>query len=289
MRVARVRPRRGCGAVGSATRSHRVGQGFDSPQLHFQASRPPSPRCAGGRRVSGGGRSRTDLRVAHTLRWGGRPVLCEPARAAHTPAGRPSGAVATRACCTRSSGAGPPPWQQWRVAGVWRQDGAVRSSVRLWLRWQQWRVAGVWRQDGAVRSPRSGRPAAGLAQARRRAGPGTTGRGAAGVCGTLRSVVNRSRWRRECARRAQVWGGPSAVGAGVCARRAGPVRTGRWDGESVCVASRFSENRTPCRPDCVRGAQVHTEPSARPRRMGRWDDVTSPDGPVRGAPSAETR
>ena len=33
--VARVGSRtRGCGAVGSATRSHRVGQGFDSPQLH---------------------------------------------------------------------------------------------------------------------------------------------------------------------------------------------------------------------------------------------------------------
>ena len=28
------RGHRGCGAVGSATRSHRVGQGFDSPQLH---------------------------------------------------------------------------------------------------------------------------------------------------------------------------------------------------------------------------------------------------------------
>ena len=30
------RGHRGCGAVGSATRSHRVGQGFDSPQLHLK-------------------------------------------------------------------------------------------------------------------------------------------------------------------------------------------------------------------------------------------------------------
>ena len=41
---------RGCGAVGSATRSHRVGQGFDSPQLH-PTSHMHTPTCVRGRGV----------------------------------------------------------------------------------------------------------------------------------------------------------------------------------------------------------------------------------------------
>src|SRR5690606_6957390 len=34
-------PIRGCSAVGSASRSQREGQGFDSPQLHFRLRRSP--------------------------------------------------------------------------------------------------------------------------------------------------------------------------------------------------------------------------------------------------------